>query len=57
MIAGIMPEPRLGFAYDLTTNHKTVLRGGFGMSHTIVSQGNQIFNRFSPTRISRSRLR
>lgn len=40
---GIMPEPRLGFAYDLFDNHKTVLRGGFGMSHDR-AQGNLIFN-------------
>jgi len=40
---GIMPEPRLGFAYDLYDNHKTVLRGGFGMSHDR-AQGNLIFN-------------
>jgi hypothetical protein len=39
---GIMPEPRIGFAYDLY-NHKTVLRGGFGMSHDR-AQGNLIFN-------------
>ena len=40
---GIMPEPRLGFAYDLYSNHKTILRGGFGMSHDR-AQGNLIFN-------------
>jgi hypothetical protein len=40
---GIMPEPRLGFAYDLFSNHKTVLRGGFGMMHDR-TQGNLIFN-------------
>jgi len=40
---GIMPEPRLGFAYDLFNSHKTVLRGGFGMSHDR-AQGNLIFN-------------
>lgn len=40
---GIMPEPRIGFAYDLYNNHKTVLRGGFGMMHDRV-QGNLIFN-------------
>ena len=40
---GIMPEPRIGFAYDLFSDHKTVLRGGFGMSHDR-AQGNLIFN-------------
>ncbi len=40
---GIMPEPRLGFAYDLFSNHKTIIRGGFGMSHDR-AQGNLIFN-------------
>lgn len=40
---GIMPEPRLGFAYDLFGNHKTVLRGGAAMMHDRV-QGNLIYN-------------
>ncbi len=40
---GIMPEPRLGFAYNFLGNDKTVLRGGFGMMHDRV-QGNLIFN-------------
>jgi len=40
---GIMPEPRVGFAYDLFSNHKTVFRGGIGMSHDR-AQGNLIFN-------------
>lgn len=40
---GTMPEPRLGFAYDLLGDHKTVLRGGFGMMHDR-TQGNLIFN-------------
>ena len=40
---GIMPEPRLGFAYELSNDHKTVLRGGVGMMHDR-SQGNLIFN-------------
>ena len=40
---GIMPEPRLGFAYDLFGTHKTILRGGAGMMHDR-TQGNLIFN-------------
>lgn len=40
---GIMPEPRFGFAYDLLSNHRTILRGGAGMMHDRV-QGNLIFN-------------
>ncbi|HKS74769.1 MAG TPA: carboxypeptidase regulatory-like domain-containing protein [Terriglobales bacterium] len=40
---GIMPEPRVGFAYDVFGSHKTILRGGFGMTHDR-TQGNLIFN-------------
>ncbi|MGA8151892.1 MAG: carboxypeptidase regulatory-like domain-containing protein [Terriglobales bacterium] len=40
---GIMPEPRFGFAYDMFSDHKTILRGGFGMMHDR-TQGNLIFN-------------
>jgi len=40
---GVMPEPRLGFAYDVFSNHKTIVRGGFGMMHDR-TQGNLIFN-------------
>jgi hypothetical protein len=40
---GIMLEPRLGFAFDMLGDHKTILRGGFGMTHDR-TQGNLIFN-------------
>jgi hypothetical protein len=36
-------QPRIGFAYDLTGNGKTVLRGGFGMFFERV-QGNDVYN-------------
>jgi len=40
---GIMPEPRFGFAWDVFSNHKTIVRGGAGMMHDR-TQGNLIFN-------------
>ncbi len=40
---GIMYEPRIGFSYDPTGDHKGVVRGGFGISHDR-SQGNLVFN-------------
>ena len=35
--------PRIGFAYDLTGNGKTILRGGFGMFYERI-QGNDVYN-------------
>src|SRR5262245_57445426 len=29
----ILPQPRLGFAWDLTGDHRTVVRGGFGVAY------------------------
>jgi hypothetical protein len=36
-------EPRIGFAYNLSGNGRTVLRGGFGMFYERV-QGNDVYN-------------
>jgi hypothetical protein len=29
----ILPQPRLGFGWDVTGNHKTIVRGGFGITY------------------------
>ncbi|MBO0722112.1 MAG: hypothetical protein J2P41_14910, partial [Blastocatellia bacterium] len=40
---GVMFGPRLGFAYALTRDSRTILRGGFGMVYDRI-QGNLIYN-------------
>ena len=35
--------PRIGYAYDLSGDHKTVLRGGFGIMYERI-QGNDMYN-------------
>ena len=40
---GIVYEPRLGFAYDLKGNSKTIIRGGAAITHDRF-QGNPIYN-------------
>jgi hypothetical protein len=45
--------PRVGLAYDLTGNQKTVVRGGYGMMFERV-QGNFIFNQINNPPFARS---
>ena len=40
---GVMLGPRLGFAYGVTRDSRTILRGGFGMVYDRI-QGNLIYN-------------
>jgi Carboxypeptidase regulatory-like domain/TonB-dependent Receptor Plug Domain len=40
---GVMLGPRLGFAYAVTRDSRTILRGGFGMIYDRI-QGNLIYN-------------
>lgn len=39
---GVLYEPRFGFAYDVFANHKTIIRGGAGISHDRF-QGNPVY--------------
>ncbi|HEX6738469.1 MAG TPA: hypothetical protein VF310_09365, partial [Vicinamibacteria bacterium] len=40
----VLLEPRLGFAYDLTGNGKTAVRGGVGVFHNLRAQGSFLRN-------------
>jgi hypothetical protein len=40
----VLLEPRFGFAYDLTGDAKTALRGGFGIFHNLRPQGSFLRN-------------
>ena len=44
----ILPQPRLGFAYDVTGSHKTVVRGGFGISIDRYESGGTGFGASNP---------
>ncbi len=44
----ILPQPRLGFAWDATKNHKTVVRGGFGVTFDRYQSGITGFGATNP---------
>jgi len=44
----ILPQPRLGFAWDLTGNHRTVVRGGFGVTFDRYQSGITGFGATNP---------
>jgi hypothetical protein len=54
--ARILPQPRLGFAYDLTGSHRTVIRGGFGISIDRYQSGDTGFGASNPPLVLTSAL-
>jgi Outer membrane receptor for ferrienterochelin and colicins len=46
-------QPRIGFAYDLTGNGKTIIRGGFGLMNERI-QGNDVYNNAGTVPLSAS---
>ena len=44
----ILPQPRLGFAWDVTGSHRTIVRGGFGVTYDRYQSGITGFGATNP---------